>query len=97
MGRSPVRTGPASWVDHSRVTTAGEMPRGVSAMQERVKVFTYSSGTGSTLIESTLEDHLNEWLRKTRGRITSITQSESERNGMAHVTVSVWYVPEDAN
>lgn len=65
-------------------------------MQERVKVFTYSSGTGSTLIESTLEEHLNEWLQKSRGRITAITQSESERSGMAHVTVCVWYVPDEA-
>ena len=31
-------------------------------MHERVKVFTYVSGHGATLIESPLEDALNQWL-----------------------------------
>jgi hypothetical protein len=65
-------------------------------MQERVKVFTYVSGAGATLIESTLEDHVNEWLTKTGGNLVRVTQSESERpGGAAHVTVCVWYIPED--
>jgi len=29
-------------------------------MKECVKVFTYTSGTGSTVIETSLEDHINE-------------------------------------
>jgi hypothetical protein len=62
-------------------------------MQDRVKIFTYSSGTGATVIESKLEDDLNAWLAQSEGRITRITQSESERQGTAHVTVAVWYVP----
>jgi hypothetical protein len=63
-------------------------------MQERVKVFTYVSGTGSTLIETKLEDHINEWLAANSGRLVRVSQSESERQGAAHVTVCVWYMPE---
>jgi hypothetical protein len=63
-------------------------------MRTQVKVFTYLSGAGSTVIESTLEDHLNEWLAATDGEILEITQSESERPGVGHhVTVCVWYRP----
>lgn len=62
-------------------------------MKERVKVFTYSSGTGSTLIETSLEDHINEWLAKNDAKLLFATQSESERNGTAHVTVCVWHMP----
>ena len=62
-------------------------------MRERVKVFTYVSGTGSTVIESSLEDHINQWLKSVDGEVRVITQSESERQGTAHVTVCVWYVP----
>ncbi|MGE5191378.1 MAG: hypothetical protein ACM3U2_02680 [Deltaproteobacteria bacterium] len=66
-------------------------------MRERVKIFTYISGTGSTVIESSLEDHLNEWLASVEGEILEITQSESERAGAGHhVTVCVWYVPRHA-
>ena len=66
-------------------------------MQERVRVFTYTSGTGSTVIQTTLEDHINEWLASARGRLVRVTQSESERpKAGPHVTVCVWYVPEDA-
>ena len=63
-------------------------------MRERVKVFTYISGTGSTVIETTLEDHLNEWLASVEGEIVKVTQSESERSGAGHhITVSIWYLP----
>lgn len=63
-------------------------------MRERVKVFTYISGTGATVIETTLEDRLNEWLAAVDGEVLEITQSESERAGAGHhVTVCVWYVP----
>ena len=62
-------------------------------MNERVKIFTYSSGTGSTLIESSLEDHINAWLKSVDGKLLMVTQSESERQGMAHITVCVWYLP----
>jgi hypothetical protein len=48
-------------------------------MKERVKVFTYTSGTGAAVIQSSLEDHINEWLAGVHGRIVRITQSESER------------------
>jgi hypothetical protein len=63
-------------------------------MQERVRIFTFSSGTGSTVIEPRLEDNINEWLSQTEGRITHVTQSESERQGTAHTTIAIWYVPE---
>ena len=66
-------------------------------MKERVKVFTYTSGTGSTVIQTSLEDHINEWLAGVRGRIVRITQSESERpKAGPHVTVCVWYVPDES-
>jgi hypothetical protein len=65
-------------------------------MKERVKVFTYVSGHGTTLIEPPLEDHINQWLPTVNGRITAITQSESGRaSGGQHVTVCIWYVPEE--
>jgi len=66
-------------------------------MQARVKVFTYISGHGATLLEPPLEDHINQWLTAARGRLVAVTQSESERQGVGHhVTLCVWYVPEDA-
>jgi len=64
-------------------------------MHERVKVFTYVSGTGSTVIETTLEDHINQWLSQTPGQLLRVSQSESERPGVGHhVTVCVWYTPD---
>lgn len=66
-------------------------------MHERVKVFTYSSGTGATVIEPKFEDDLNAWLEHAHGRIVQITQSESERQGTAHVTVAIWYIPTAAS
>jgi hypothetical protein len=62
-------------------------------MKSRVRIFTYCSGTGSTVIENTLEDRINEWLQHIDGRILFVTQSESERKGTAHTTVSIWYEP----
>lgn len=65
-------------------------------MKERVKVFTFLSGSGATVIEPALEDHVNEWLAETNGELVSFTQSESDRAGVGqHVTVCVWYVPGD--
>ena len=62
-------------------------------MRARVKVFTYISGTGSTVIETTLEDHINEFLEGLDGDLLEMTQSESERAGGGHhVTVCIWYV-----
>lgn len=67
-------------------------------MQQRVKIFTYVSGTGSTVIETALEDHINEWLEQVPGQVTQITQSESERPGVGHhITVCLWYLPETPN
>lgn len=63
-------------------------------MRERVKVFTYISGTGATVIESPLEEQINRWLQSVEGEIVRVTQSESERPKVGqHVTVCVWYVP----
>ena len=64
-------------------------------MKERVKVFTFSSGTGATVIESKLEDQINDFLAHTPGTFLRATQSESERQGMAHVTVCIWYLPDE--
>ena len=62
-------------------------------MHCQVKIFTYSSGTGSTVIENPLEDRINEWLRSAKRQILFVSQSESERSHTAHTTVSIWYVP----
>ncbi len=62
-------------------------------MKEQVKVFSHVTGKGGTLIESPLEDNINEWLSKTDGEVLRVTQSESERVGVAHITICVWYVP----
>lgn len=63
-------------------------------MKQRVKVFTFLSGTGATVIKPALEEHINEWLAETDGELVSVTQSESDRPGVGqHVTVCVWYVP----
>jgi hypothetical protein len=65
-------------------------------MQERLKVFTFVSGHGETVIDPKLEDHINQWLEKSRGKLIRVTQSESERPGLGHhVTVCLWYIPEE--
>jgi hypothetical protein len=65
-------------------------------MKERVKVFTHISGHGSTVLEPPLEEYINQWLRTAGGKLVDVTQSESERPGVGqHVTVCVWYAPED--
>jgi hypothetical protein len=66
-------------------------------MRERVKVFTYISGTGATVIESALEDQLNRWMESVDGEVIDVTQSESERPGIGHhVTVCIWYLPKQS-
>ncbi len=65
-------------------------------MKEQVKVFTFVSGHGETVVEPPHEDHINQWLSMTKGRVVHVSQSESE-DGQAghHVTVCLWYVPEE--
>jgi hypothetical protein len=64
-------------------------------MRERLKVFTFVSGHGETIIEPAHEDRINQWLAATGGTMVRVTQSESERPGSGHhVTVCIWYVPE---
>ena len=62
-------------------------------MSCQAKIFTYNSGTGSTVIENTLQDRINEWLRGAKRQILFVTQSESEHGQTAHTTISIWYVP----
>jgi hypothetical protein len=65
-------------------------------MQERVKVFTFVSGHGETVVEPAHEDHINQWLSSVEGQVVEITQSESERAGTGHhVTICIWYIPEE--
>ena len=65
-------------------------------MQERVKVFTFNSGHGETLIDPPHEDRMNQWLSQVKGRVSHVSQSESERTGTGqHVTVCIWYVPDE--
>ena len=64
-------------------------------MKERVKIFTFVSGHGETLVEPPHQEHINQWLENSRGRIIRATQSESERPGGGHhVTICVWYEPD---
>ena len=66
-------------------------------MQERVKVFTFVSGHGETVVGSSQEDHVNQWLSSVEGKVVQVSQSESERPGVGHhVTICVWYVPDKA-
>ena len=65
-------------------------------MKERVKMFTFISGHGETVVGAPHENHINEWLSTTKGRVMHISQSESERSGAGHhVTVCIWYVREE--
>jgi len=67
-------------------------------MQERVKVFTFVSGHGETLVDSPHEEHINRWLSATAGRLVRVSQSESERTGAGHhITICLWYVPDSAS
>ena len=64
-------------------------------MNERVKVFTFVSGHGETVIEPRHEDHINQWLASVKAKLVNVSQSESSRSGVGHhVTVCIWYVPE---
>jgi hypothetical protein len=77
---------------------AGTLARnlvGRVTMQERVKIFTFVSGHGETVVEPPHEEHINQWLESMHGRLVCISQSESERAGAGHhITLCVWYVPE---
>jgi hypothetical protein len=66
-------------------------------MKERVKIFTFLSGHGETVVQPAHEDHINQWLEATPGTLLDVTQSESERAGMGHhITLCIWYAtPED--
>ena len=66
-------------------------------MQERVKVFTFVSGHGETIVEPPHEDRINQWLSTVKGRVVQVSQSESERAAAGHhITVCVWYVPDES-
>jgi hypothetical protein len=65
-------------------------------MSERVKVFSFVTGHGQSVLEPPVEEHINQWLATTGGRILKVSQSESERAGSGHhVTVCVWYAPDE--
>ena len=62
-------------------------------MRERVKVFSFVSGHGETVVGSTQEDHINQWLASVEGKVVQVSQSESERPGIGqHITICVWYI-----
>jgi hypothetical protein len=63
-------------------------------MIERVKIFTFLTGHGETLLEPKHEEHINQWLEANAGEVVRVTQSESVRQGVGHhVTVCIWYTP----
>jgi hypothetical protein len=66
-------------------------------MGERVKVFTFVTGHGATLLEPPIEDQINQWLAGAGGRLLHVSQSESSRDADGHhVTLCVWYSPAQA-
>lgn len=65
-------------------------------MQEHVKIFTFVSGHGETVVQPAHEDHINNWLAGVKGRLVRVSQSESERPSGHHVTLCIWYVPEES-
>jgi hypothetical protein len=66
-------------------------------MRERVKVFSFVSGHGETVVEPPHEDHINDWLSRANGRLLRISQSESEHKAGHHLTLCVWYEPESVS
>ncbi len=65
-------------------------------MQQRLKVFTFTSGHGETIVDPRYEDHINQWLAGTQGELVHVTQSESDRPGGGHhVTLCLWYIPSE--
>lgn len=64
-------------------------------MSTRIKIFTFVTGHGETLVEPPHEDRINEWLQAVNGEMIQVTQSESERPGTGHhVTMCIWYTVE---
>jgi hypothetical protein len=65
-------------------------------MRERVKIFSFVSGHGETIVQPRLEEHINDWLSKTQARLLFVSQSESEHASSSHhITVCVWHVPQE--
>ena len=65
-------------------------------MREQVKVFTFVSGHGETVVEPKHEDHINQWLSSAKGRFCEYHPiGERTSGGGHHVTVCVWYVLEE--
>lgn len=63
-------------------------------MRERLKIFTFVSGHGETVIDPPSEDRINQWIADTPGTLVSVSQSESARPGGGHhVTLCLWYEP----
>ncbi len=61
-------------------------------MRIRVKIFTFLSRHGETVVGPGHEDLVNRWLDSFDGEIVEVSQSESERSGVGHhVTITVWY------
>ncbi len=62
----------------------------------KVKVFTFVTGHGETLIDPPLEQHINDWLAQVKGELIHVSQSESPRSGGGHhVTLCIWYLPQE--
>jgi hypothetical protein len=65
-------------------------------MRERLKIFTFLSGHGETVVQPEQEEHINQWLADTSGTLLDVTQSESHRPGAGHhVTLCIWYAEEE--
>lgn len=64
-------------------------------MQERVRIFTDTSGAAPTAIKTHLEDEINNWLAATQGTFLQATQSESRGEKTSHLSIAVWYRPDE--
>ncbi len=65
-------------------------------MRERIKIFTFVTGHGETVVDDPCEERIGRWLADNGGELVSVSQSESERPGGGHhVTICLWYLPEE--
>ena len=46
-------------------------------MNERLKVFTFISGHGETVVVPPHEDHINQWLSTVKGQVVSLADVPS--------------------
>ena len=66
-------------------------------MRERVKVFTYVSGTGSTVVETRWKTTSTSGLQASKERCSPSASPRANGRVRRTLTVCVWYLPESAS